>query len=68
MQIDAIGGDDVTPRATIRRAESAMKGQKTKNSSNKNRERTSIAGAIVKLLEKQESGEMLECLLTCLQT
>jgi hypothetical protein len=51
------GGKDVTPRATIRRAESAMKGQKTKNSSNKNRERTSIAGAIVKLIEKQESGE-----------
>ena len=55
------GGDNnVTPslRATIlRRAESGMKGQKTKNSTNKNKERTSIAGAIVKLLEKQESGE-----------
>ena len=51
------GGEDVTPRGTIRRAESAMKGQKTKNSSNKNKERTSIAGAIVKLIEKQESGE-----------
>ncbi len=34
-----------------------MKGQKTKNSSNKNKERTSIAGAIVKLIEKQDSGE-----------
>jgi len=51
------GGEDVTPRGTIKRAESAMKGQKTKKSSNKNRERTSIAGAIVKLIEKQESGE-----------
>jgi len=54
------GGDNVTPshRATVlRRTESGMKGEKTKNSSNKNKERTSIAGAIVKLIEKQESGE-----------
>jgi hypothetical protein len=51
------GGENVTPRAGIRMAESSMKGQKTKNLSNKNKERTSIAGAIVKLIEKQDLGE-----------
>jgi hypothetical protein len=35
-----------------------MKAQKTKNLSNKNKERTSIAGAIVKLVERQDSGGM----------
>ncbi len=35
-----------------------MISHKTKNSSNKRKERTSIAGAIVKMIERQEFGGM----------
>jgi hypothetical protein len=54
------GVEEVTPniRAGLRSAEDFMKAQKTKNSSNKNKERTLIAGAIVKLVERQDSGGM----------
>ncbi len=54
------GVEEVTPsiRAGLRRAEELMKAQKTKNSSNKIKECTSIARAIVKLVERQESGGM----------
>jgi len=38
------------------RAESVAKADKTKNSSNKGRERTSIAGTIVKMMERIESS------------
>lgn len=38
----------------LRRASSTIRSEKTKNSSNKNTERTSIAGAIVKLIERQQ--------------
>jgi hypothetical protein len=38
----------------LRRASSSVRSDKMKNSSNKNKERTSIAGAIVKLLEQQQ--------------
>jgi hypothetical protein len=50
----------VTPniRSRLRRVEDLMKAQKTKNLSNKSKERTSIAGAIVKMIERQESGGM----------
>jgi len=54
------GGTDVTPNdqaMILRRVESGMKGQKTKNSTNKNKERTLIVSAIVKLIEKQELGD-----------
>ena len=44
--------------AGLRRAENVMKAQNTKNSSNKNKERTSIAGAIVKLVERRDLGGM----------
>ena len=40
--------------AALRRASSTIRSEKTKNSSNKNKERTSIAGAIVKLIERQQ--------------
>jgi hypothetical protein len=54
------GVDFVTPnvRANLKRAGDQMVSQKTKNSSNKNKERTSIAGAIVKMIERQDSGGM----------
>ncbi len=54
------GVEEVTPsiRARQRRADELMKAQKTKNSSNKIKERISIARAIVKLVERQESGGM----------
>lgn len=57
QQENAPAYEDMTPCVGLRRAESTMKAQKTKNSSNKIKERTSIAGAIVKLIEKQDSGE-----------
>ncbi len=38
------------------RAESYAKAQKTKNSSNKNKERASVAGTIVKMLERVDSS------------
>ncbi len=38
------------------RAESYAKAQKTKNSSNKNKERASVAGTIVKMLERMDSS------------
>jgi hypothetical protein len=49
--------EEVTPNihAGLRRAEDLMKAQKTKNLSNKNKECTSIAGSIVKLVERQDS-------------
>ncbi len=52
--------EELTPniRAGLRRAEDVMKAQKTKNSSNKNKEHTLIAGAIVKLVERQDSDAM----------
>jgi hypothetical protein len=50
----------VTPnvRAHLKRAGDLMILHKTKNSSNKSKERTSIAGAIVKMIERQDSGGM----------
>ncbi len=60
---DAAGnnkGEDATPRpqgvvnVALRRASSNVRSKKTKNSSNKNKEHTSIAGAIVELLERQQ--------------
>jgi hypothetical protein len=45
---------DVNISVALRRASSTVRAEKTKNSSNKNKERTSIAGAIVKLLERQQ--------------
>jgi hypothetical protein len=45
-------------RTGLRRAEDFMKTQKTKNLSNKNKDCTSIARAIVKLIERQDSGGM----------
>ena len=44
----------VAVRRALQRAESLVKAQKTKNASNKNKEHTSLAGAIVKLLEKDQ--------------
>jgi hypothetical protein len=54
------GVEEVTPsiRAGPRRAEELMKVQKMKNLPNKIKECTSIAGAIVKLVERQDSGGM----------
>ncbi len=54
------GVEEVMPNihAGLRRAENVMKAQNTKNSSNKNKERTSIAGAIVKLVERRDLGGM----------
>jgi hypothetical protein len=45
---------DVNISVALRRASSTARAEKTKNSSNKHKERTSIAGAIVKLLEWQQ--------------
>jgi hypothetical protein len=42
----------VDVRGALKRAESLVKAQKTKNASNKNKECTLLASAIVKLLEK----------------
>jgi hypothetical protein len=42
--------------AALRKAESTIKAQKTKNLSNKHKERTSIAGAIVKLIEQGQGS------------
>jgi hypothetical protein len=42
--------------AALRKAESTIKAQKTKNSSNKHKERTSIGGAIVKLIEQGQGS------------
>jgi hypothetical protein len=42
----------VDVRGALKKAESLVKAQKTKKSSNKNKERTLLAGAIVKLLKK----------------
>jgi hypothetical protein len=46
----------VDVRSALKRAESSVKAQKTKHASNKNKERTSIAGTIVKLFEKDNSS------------
>jgi len=46
------GPTDNVIRAALKKAGSTLKVSKTKNSSNKNKERTSIAGAIVKLIEQ----------------
>ncbi len=45
-------------RAHLKRAGDLMIAHKTKNSSNKSKECTLIAGAIVKMIERQESGGM----------
>jgi hypothetical protein len=57
------GVEEVTPRvptnnirAALKRAKSSIRAQKTKNLSNKNKERTSIAGAIIRLVERQNLG------------
>jgi hypothetical protein len=54
------GVEEVTPNihAGLRRAEDFMKMQKMKNSSNKNKECTLIAGAVEKLVERQDLGGM----------
>ena len=46
----------VDVRSALKRAESSLKAQKTKNASIKNKERTLIAGTIAKLLEKDNSS------------
>jgi len=57
-------GEEATPHplgdinVALRRASSSLRSVKTKNSSNKNKERTSIAGAFVKLLEQQQPSSM----------
>jgi hypothetical protein len=58
----------ITPniRAELRRADALMKAQKTKNLSNKSKECTSIAEAIVKMIERQESGGMAASMLMML--
>jgi hypothetical protein len=49
----------------LKSAGSSIKLSKTKNLSNKNKERTSIAGAIVKLIEQgQPGGHLVRCPLT----
>jgi hypothetical protein len=53
IEVEGIAQVDVR-RAALQRAASLVKAQKTKNASNKNKERTSLAGAIVKLLEKDQ--------------
>jgi hypothetical protein len=60
MNVDAEG---VAPapatnaaRDALRTAESSIKAQKTKNSSNKHKERMSIVGAIVKLIEQGQGS------------
>ncbi len=62
------GVGEVTPNicAGPRRAEDFMPAQKTKNLSNKNKERTTIAGAIVKLVERQDVGGMAAIMLIML--
>ena len=45
----------VDVRGALKRVASSVKAQKTKNAFNKNKERTLLAGAIVKLLEKNQS-------------
>ncbi len=40
----------------VSRASSYLKAQKTKNLLNKNRERTSVVGTIVKIMERMESS------------
>ncbi len=66
VQSDVAGNnnecDEVTPRprgdvnisVALRRASSSAWAEKNKNSSNKNKEHTSIAGAMIKLLEWQQ--------------
>ncbi len=55
--LDALNG--------LKSAGSSIKAGKTKISSNKNKERTSIAGAIVKLIEHgNQGGHLVRCLLT----
>ncbi len=44
---------DINVSVALRRASSTAQAETTKKSSKKNKERTSIAGAIVKLLERQ---------------
>ncbi len=51
---------DVNISVALRRASSTTQAEKTKNSSNKNKEHTSIAGAIVKLLERQQPSSTNE--------
>jgi hypothetical protein len=62
------GVEEVMPhiRAGLRRAEDFMKTQKTKNLLNKNKERTSFARAIVKLVERQDLGGMAASMLMML--
>ncbi len=48
LALDALNG--------LKRVGSSIKSGNTKNSSNKNKERTSIAGAIVKLIEQGQPG------------
>jgi hypothetical protein len=62
------GVEEVTPniRAGLRRAEDFMKTQKTKNLSNKNKECTAIAEAIVKLVERQDLVGMAASMLMVL--
>ena len=48
-----------TPSGALNRVNHSIKSQKTKNSSNKIKERTSISGAIVKLLER-DGGDGLQ--------
>lgn len=47
-------GKSVT--SAIARASSLARSEKTKNSSNKNKERTSIAGSIIRMLERMDSS------------
>ncbi len=61
------GVEEVTPRVptnnirpALKRAESLIRAQKTKNSSNKNKERTLIASAIIWLVERQDLGGGLD--------
>ncbi len=65
---DNKGVEEAMPniRAGLRRAEDFMKAQKTKNLSNKNKECTSIARAIVKLVERQDLGGMAASMLMML--
>ncbi len=52
---------EVNISVALMRASSIAWAEKTKNSSNKNKERTSNAGAIVKLLEWQQPLSNNEC-------
>jgi hypothetical protein len=51
---------EVNISVALRRASSTAWAEKTENSSNKNKERTSFAGAIVKLLERQQPSSTNE--------